>query len=105
MTLSGLPQLVLAVEDGIPKTGSEELRSIRSMLFGDRAATTKSGPAAPAAVPLDASRARTVPEDVEPAVPRFVRCAAPPGHRVLLGPSKLAVRVLRVLGLGASGFV
>lgn len=105
VTLSGLPQLVLAVEDGIPKSGSEELRSIRSMLFGDRAATTKSAPAAPAAVPLEASHARPVPEDVEPAVPRFVRCAAPPGHHVLLGPSKLVMRALRVLVLGASGFV
>lgn len=103
--LSGLPQLVLAVEDGIPRSGSEELRSIRSMLFGDRAATTKSAPAAPAAVPLEASQARPVLERAEPAVPHCVPSAAPPGHRVLLGPSKFAMRVLRVLGLGASGFV
>lgn len=105
MTLSGLPQLVLAVEDGIPTSGSEELRSIRSMLFGDRAATTKSAPAVPAAVPLGATQARSVLEGVEPAVPPFLRGASPPGHSVLIGPSKLAMRVLRVLGLGASGFV
>jgi hypothetical protein len=105
VTLSGLPQLVLAVEDGIPKSGSEELRSIRSMLFGDRAATSKSAPAVPVAVPLEASQARPILEGVEPAVPSFVRCAAPPGQRALLGPSKLALRRLRALGLGASGFV
>lgn len=96
---------MLAVEDGTPKSGSEELRSIRSMLFGDRAATGKSAPAAPAAVPLEGSHARPVPADVGSAVPRFVRSAVPPGHHVLLGPSKLAMRLYRVLGLGASGFV
>lgn len=51
------------------------------------------------------SHARPVPEYVEPAAPCFVRRAVPPGHHVLLGPSKLGMRVLRVLGLGASGFV
>lgn len=105
MTLSGLPQLALAVEDGIPKTGSEELRSIRSMLFGDRAATTKSSPTVPAAGTLEDSDApqRAVAAGSEH--PRFVRRAVPPGHRVLLGPSKRAMRLMRMLGLGASGFV
>lgn len=105
VALSGLPQLALAVEDGIPRSGSEERRSIRSMLFGDRAATTTSVPTTSAAGACERSVARPAGAGTGSAVARSVRSAASPGHRAPLGPSKLAMQRLRALGLGASGFV
>lgn len=105
VTLSGLPQLVLAVEDGIPKTGTEELRSIRSMLFGDRAATSNSVATPSPAVVLDGPAGQATTLRKGAAVPAYVRRGVLPGQPARLGPPRATTLLVRTLHLAASSFV
>ncbi len=103
--LSGLPQLALAVEDGASTTGTEELRSIRSLLVGDRVATDPAfaAPSPGSLTDRHADRVTIVRRGA--AVPAYVRRGVPPGQPARLGPARSMTSLVRILQLAASSFV
>lgn len=105
VALSGVPQLALAVEDERSRVDTEEFRSIRSTLFGDRAAGAKA-PSVPAPTASAAGR-----EGVHTATrsgvaaSAFVRRSVAPGQPARLGPPRALTRLFVTLHLSASSFV
>lgn len=109
LLLTGLPQLTLAVEDGIGPKADQEVRQVRRLLFFERATSTRvASGAAPAfhesGVPVPVAW-RQDPSGTRLAARHVVRGTGAVVRSVPLGPPEWMAVILRVIARHQSSYV